>query len=119
MKTRTILVGAGIALALVALLGGGWLLVSQLGDASCWQSGFGMNGTYGFPWGPNSYGGILMFLLWVVIIGGIALLAVDLSRQGKRAAVQGESPLEILGRRYASGELDRDEFERMKELLSR
>ncbi len=59
-----------------------------------------------------------MFLFWGVLIGGIALLVVGLARQGTQTAGQGETPLEILGRRYASGEIDRDEFERMKELLS-
>jgi putative membrane protein len=120
MKTRTVLIGVGIALALVALVGGGWLLGSQLGGTGCWQSGFGMTGNYGSPWGMHTFGGgILMFLFWGVIIGGIALLVVGLARQGTRAVDRGESPLEILKRRYASGEIDRDEFERMKELLSR
>ena len=58
-----------------------------------------------------------MFLFWGVIIGGIALLVVGLTRQGTQAAGRGESPLEILKRRYANDEIDRDEFERMKELL--
>ena len=59
-----------------------------------------------------------MFLFWGVIIVGIALLVAALARQGARPAGRGESPLEILNRRYASGEIDREEFERMRELLS-
>jgi putative membrane protein len=64
-----------------------------------------------------------MFLFWGMIIGGIALLVVGLARQGTQPGGRGESPrsespIEILKRRYASGELDREEFERMKELLS-
>jgi putative membrane protein len=58
-----------------------------------------------------------MFLFWGVILGGIALLVVGLARQGAQPAGRSESPLEILKRRYASGEVDREEFERMKELL--
>ena len=119
MKTRTTLIGVGTVMALVALVGGGWLLGSQLAGAGCWQSAFGMAGNYGSPWGMHTFGGgILMFLFWGVIIGGIALLVVGLARQGTQAAGRGETPLEILSRRYASGEIDRDEFERMKELLS-
>ena len=119
MKTRNVLIGIGIALALVALVGGGWLLSSQLWGAGCWQSGFGMTGNYGSPWGMHTFGGgNLMFLFWGVIIGGIALLVVGLARQGTQAADRGESPVEILKRRYAGGEIDREEFERMKELLS-
>ena len=116
MKTRNVLIGIGIALALV---GGGWLLGSQLWGAGCWQSGPGLTGSYGSPWGMHTFGGgFLMFLFWGVIIGGIVLLVAGLARQGTPAAARGESPLEILKRRYASGEIDRDEFERMKELLS-
>ncbi len=124
MKTRNVLIGIGIALALVALVGGGWLLGSQLWGAGCWQSGPGMTGSYGSPWGMHTLGGgFLMFLFWGVIIGGIALLVVGLARQGARPAGRGESPrsespMEILKRRYAGGEIDREEFERMKELLS-
>ncbi len=119
MKTRTVLIGIGIALALVALLGGGWLLGNQLWGVGCWQAGPGAMGGYGFPWGMHTFGGgILMFLFWVVIIGGIALLVVGLARQGIQPTERGEAPLDILKRRYASGEIDREEFERMKELLS-
>jgi putative membrane protein len=120
MKTRTIIIGIGTALALVALLGGGWLLGSQLWDGGCCQSGFGMTGSYGSPLGMHTFGGgILMFLFWGVIIGGIGLLVAGLARQGMQRVDRGESPLDILKRRYASGEIDREEFERMEELLSR
>ena len=119
MKTRNVLVGIGMALALVALVGGGWLLGSQLWGAGCWQSGFGMTGSYGSPWAMHTFGGgNLMFLFWGVIIGGIALLVVGLARRGAQPAYRDESALEILKRRYASGEIDREEFQRMKKLLS-
>jgi len=119
MKTRNVLISIGIALALVALLGGGWLLGSQVWTRACYQSGIGMAGNLGFPWGMHTFGGgILMFLFWGVIIGGIALLVAGLVRQGAQRVDRGESPLDILKRRYASGEMDRQEFERMKELLS-
>ena len=119
MKTRNVLIGIGVILALVALLGVGWLLGSQLWSRGCCQSGFGMMGNYGSTWGMHTFGGgILMFLFWGLIIGGIALLVAGLARQGTQRGKRGESPLDILKRRYASGEIDREEFERMKELLS-
>jgi putative membrane protein len=59
-----------------------------------------------------------MFLFWGVLIGGIALLVAGLARQGTQRVGRDESPPDILKRRYASGEIDREEFERMKELLS-
>lgn len=119
MKTRTMVIGIGITLALAVLLGGGWLLGSQSWAGGCCQSGFGMAGNYGSPWGMHAFGGgILIFLFWGVIIGGIALLVAVLARQGTQRDDRGESPLEILKRRYASGEIDREEFEQMRERLS-
>jgi putative membrane protein len=119
MKTRNVLIGIGVTLALVALLGVGWLLGSQLWAGGCCQSGFGMTGGYGFPAGMHTFGGgILMFLFWGVIIGGIVLLIAGLARQSAQRVGRGESPMDILKRRYASGEIDRKEFERMKKLLS-
>lgn len=118
MKTRTIVIGLVIVLALAVLLGGGWLLGSQAWGGGCCESGFGIRGSQGFPMGMHTFGGgILMFLFWGVIIGGIALLAIGLARQGTQASGRGETPMEIIERRYANGDIDREEFERMKELL--
>ncbi|MBN1139412.1 MAG: SHOCT domain-containing protein [Anaerolineae bacterium] len=76
-------------------------------------------GNYGSTWGMHTFGGgILMFLFWGLIVGGIALLLAGLARQSAQRVGRGESPIDILKRRYASGEIDREEFERMKELLS-
>lgn|GEM_PF-558349 len=120
MKTRNTIIGIGIALAVMVLLAGGWLLGSQVWSGGCCQSGLGMFDSYSSRWGMHAGGGgILMFILWGAIIGGIALLVAGLARQGSRSAAEGESPLEIARRRYASGEIDREEFERMKELLLR
>ena len=120
MKARNVLIGVGIVLALLALMAGGWLLGSQLWGQGCWTYGSNMMGNYGSPWGMHTFGGgILMFLFWGAFIGGIVLLVAGLARQGAQPVGQNESPIEILKRRYAGGEIDREEFERMKELLSR
>ena len=120
MKARTAIIGIGIALAVIVLLGGGWLLGSQVWSGGCCQSGFGMFDSYSSRGGMHTVGGgILMLIFWGAIIGGIALLAAGLARRGPRSTGEGESSLDIARRRYASGEIDREEFERMKELLSR
>jgi len=74
-------------------------------------------GHYSFPFGMHTFsGGLLMFLFWGVVIGGVVLLIASLTRQDETPA-SNESPLDILKRRYARGEIDRDEFERVKESL--
>lgn len=53
---------------------------------------------------------LIVVLVWRLLDGG--------GRDGARHEGGGETPLEILERRYARGEIDRDEFERMKRDLS-
>ena len=70
----------------------------------------------------HGLGGIGMGLgvvVWVVLLGGIAALVVWAVRQ--YAPHGGSSPgadsLEILKRRYARGEVTREQFEQMKKDL--
>jgi putative membrane protein len=60
-----------------------------------------------------------MILFWVVIIVGIALLVKWLaSSSGKEAGASAkESPMETLKRRYAAGEIGKEEFEEKKKDL--
>jgi putative membrane protein len=64
-------------------------------------------------------GGFFMVIFWVVIIVGIALLVRWLTASsGKEAGTSArESPMEILKRRYAAGEIGKDEFEEKKKDL--
>ncbi|MFQ6040608.1 MAG: SHOCT domain-containing protein [Candidatus Poribacteria bacterium] len=64
--------------------------------------------------GFGIWGGIMMFVFWIAVIVGIVFLVkwiVDQSRTDQR---RDESPLEILKRRYASGEITKEEFEEKK-----
>jgi putative membrane protein len=55
-------------------------------------------------------------LLLAVLVGGAVLLLRAVRGTSGRA---GEAPLEVLRRRYAAGELSRDEFDRMREDITR
>jgi len=76
-----------------------------------------MNGHYGesMGWGMPFMGP----LFWIFIIVGVVLLArwltgisnTDSKNHGR------ESALEILNKRYARGEIDRETYERMKQDL--
>lgn len=69
-------------------------------------------------WGGHGFGWILMLLFWVLVIVGIAALIRGISsRPGVGSAAVPESPLEILKRRYAKGEIDKAEFEEKKNAL--
>lgn len=69
------------------------------------------------PWGYGGFGGwlgwlgpVFMLLFWALIITGIVLLVRYLIRQG-RSSEREDSALEILKRRYARGEIGKDEYE--------
>jgi len=117
MKARKLLIGVTLAVAAMLigglLLGGGWLLGRN-------YYGPGMMMGYGSRLGMHPYGGgILMLLFWAAVIGGGVLLVAGLGRQNAPPTERDDTPLEILKRRYASGEIDHDEFERIKESLLR
>ncbi len=74
------------------------------------MSGWGMG--YGF------FGWLMMFLFWILIIAAVVLGVRWFIDQGKlQGSSVEETPLDILKKRYASGEIDKEEFEAMKREL--
>ena len=72
----------------------------------------------GMGWGGMWFGG----LFWLIIIGGIILAVVTMMNSNRRRDQSGSLPrqdsaLDILKKRYASGEITKEEFERMKKDL--
>lgn len=66
-------------------------------------------------WGMGMLAGMGMFILfWVLILTGPVLLVRWLWAQGRPAARGEDSALEILKRRYARGEITREEFESIR-----
>ncbi len=69
---------------------------------------------WGYGVGPWTWlGPLMMIVFWVLVIGGVALVL----RAWWRPASRSEDALEILERRYASGELSRDEYFAMRQDL--
>jgi putative membrane protein len=72
---------------------------------------------YGFP----MFGGIAMVIFWILLIGAIVWAVVYFSRSSSQSgstAPRAETPLDILKRRFAAGEIDQAQFEEMKHSLS-
>lgn len=81
--------------------------------------GPGMMGSWGYGM-MGWFGPIMMLVFWGLIILALILLIRWLwgISQSKTEVKESESPMDILKRRYASGEVDREEFEQKKRDLS-
>ncbi|WP_303701350.1 SHOCT domain-containing protein [Flexistipes sinusarabici] len=66
-------------------------------------------------------GGFINLFIWIVIIGAVIFLLFNIFKSDRSTENFGgkadETSFEILKRRYASGELSKEEYERMKNEL--
>ena len=74
-----------------------------------------MHGGYGLPFWWVGAGFRLLFL--AAVVTGIIYMFRNFSRRGGWRSHREESPLEILQKRYARGEISKEEFEEMKRNL--
>ncbi len=78
-----------------------------------------MNGGHG--WGPmmgyGIYGGIFMWILLVAV--AVALIYYIFVQNKKNPDSTKEDPMEILKKRYAKGEISKEEFDRRKKEIEK
>ncbi len=77
----------------------------------------------GMWWSWNGGWAVGMIVMMVLLVGGAIALIVWLAArrttsEGGRRADGGDTPLEIARRRYAKGEITKDEYDRLKKDLS-
>jgi putative membrane protein len=82
--------------------------------------GYGM-GSWGWGYGMGWFGMIIMAVFWVALIVGVVFLirwlVTSRSEWGRDVKSQ-ESALEILKKRYARGEIGKEEFEEKRKDLT-
>jgi len=91
------------------------LLVSCTGEGSYGQRGPGAWGHmmhYGF-----GYGGMFMWIIFLIVIGVVIYFIVQTQKTKGQTPKQNESHLDILKKRYAKGEIAKEDYERMKKDL--
>ena len=101
-----------------ALIVASFLLLPLLGTAcrlgrpgGGWEYGHMMD--YGF-----GYGGMFMWVIFlIVVVVAIYFIARALKEKNMNAGGQ-DTPLNILKKRYAKGEINKEEYDRMKRDLS-
>lgn len=110
--TRKIVVALGILLIITLALSstmGGMMGPGMMGP--------GFTGRWGgWMWGAGMWlGGLVMLVFWGALIVG-AFLVVRLlgGLSGSEGRTAPASPLDILKRRYAAGELTREQYEQMR-----
>jgi putative membrane protein len=91
------------------------LLVSCAGEG--YYGGQGPGG-----WGPMmhygfGYGGMFMWIIFLIAIGLLIYFFVQTQKTKGQTPTQNESHLDILKKRYAKGEIAKEEYERMKKDL--
>lgn len=71
--------------------------------------------------GYMTFGGGFMWIFWLVLLVIIVIVIkaamTGSGNQGNRLESRNETPMEILKRRYAKGEIDDEEFERRRKKL--
>ncbi len=91
------------------------LLASCRGDAPYGPQGPGGWGHmmyYGF-----GYGGMFMWIIFLVVIGLLVYFIVQAQKPKGQTSAQGETYLDILKKRYAKGEITKEEYDRVKKDL--
>ena len=72
-----------------------------------------------YGWGTGfGFGGVFMILFWVLGILGIAYLVKVIAGSAQKGDKE-ESALDILKKRYAKGEISKEEFEKMRDVLGK
>lgn len=77
-----------------------------------------MGGLFGSRMMLFSYGGIVMWFIILILIGVVVYLIVRFQKNaGRTEQFSHETPLEIAQKRYASGEITKEEYESIKHNL--
>lgn len=89
-------------------------LAQRLGE------GFDHGHMFEWGWGHMIFGSLFMLLFWVAFIVAVIaavrwLISVG---QGSSRMASGDSSLDVLRERFARGEIDREEFEERRRVLT-
>jgi putative membrane protein len=100
-------------------------LLFLLYNLSAQWGGYGRDmgpGMMGWGYGIGWFGGIISIVFWIAVIVGIFFLIRWMTmsmKQGGRESKSEDSAIEILKKRYAQGEINKEEFEEKRRDLEK
>ncbi len=115
-NVRTALIIGGVIVAVLIVVP---LIIGLVGGRGGYGYGYGMMG----PWMMGGFAGmwfmpIIMIVFWGLVIWGIVALARGAGSGCCGTSSQPDSALEILKKRYARGEISKQEYEDRKKYLT-
>jgi putative membrane protein len=82
---------------------------------SCTRYPMGQSGPYGGGHMMDfGFGGIFMWLIFLALAGFIVYIVMQSRKSGDSRWQPNETPLDILKKRYAKGDITKEEFESLK-----
>ena len=91
-----------------------FIMLAPLLLLACAQGPYnGPMGNWGYMMGYG-YGGGFMWLILLIVIGILIYFVLQASKSKGFTGSTTETPLDILKKRYAKGEITKEEFDRMK-----
>ncbi len=91
--------------------------VASMAYAEGQSQGYGAwPGMMGWGWGMGWPWPLMMLVFWIAVIVGVVFIVrwFVLSANRGRGGASEESALDILKKRYAKGEINKDEYEKIK-----
>jgi len=92
------------------------IILPTLTFFACAQDPISPMGKWGHMMG-YAYGGGFIWLIVLVLIGAVIYFLLQVSKSKNSDGSIIETPLDILKKRYAKGEIDKEEFDRKKKDL--
>ena len=108
--TKTALIIGGVIIAILIIVP---LIYGLIGGWREYGYGYGMMGGFGGMW----FMPIFMIIFWGLVIWGIVALVRGQSEPRSSDSSKLDSALDVLKRRYARGEINKEEFEEKKKDL--
>ena len=62
-------------------------------------------------------GGVFMWIIFLIVVGLLAYFIIEAIKSKSDTSSSRETPIEILKKRYAKGEITKEEFDKMKKDL--